>query len=81
MSTFDTYVHKITIIWYMLPDIWSAKDRIFCNFRQFFALLPHPPPAPHNPENQNFEKMKKSPGYIIILHTCTINDHHIMHGF
>ena len=67
----------------MLPDIWSAKDRIFSNFRPFFALLPHPhtpPPPPHNPENQNFEKMKKSPGYIIILHTCTINDHHIMHG-
>ena len=52
MSTFDTYVQKITIIWYMLPDIWSAKDRIFSNFRW----------------------------YIIILHMCTINDHHIMHG-
>ena len=42
MSTFDTYVQKITIIWYMLPDIWSAKDRIFSNFRPFFALLPPP---------------------------------------
>ena len=29
-----------------------------------------PPPPPYNPENQNFEKMKKVPEDIIILHVC-----------
>ena len=34
---------------------------------------PFLPPSlpPNNPENQNFEKMKKTPGDIIILHKCT----------
>ena len=35
---------------------------------------------PKNPENQNFEKMKKIPGVIIILHMCTINDNPMMYG-
>ena len=33
----------------------------------------YPPPHLNNPENQNFEKIKKMPGEIIILHKCTIN--------
>ena len=33
-----------------------------------------------NPKNQNFEKMKKLLGDIIILHMCTINDNHMMYG-
>ena len=35
---------------------------------------------PNNPNNQNFEKMKKPPGHIIILHRCNIIDNHIMYG-
>ena len=35
---------------------------------------------PKNPKNQNFEKMKTTPGGIIILHMCTINDHHMMYA-
>ena len=35
--------------------------------------------APDNPENQNF-KIKKTPGDVIILHICTINDNHMMYG-
>ena len=49
------------------------------SFWTIFALL-EPPPPPKNPENQNFEKMKKPPGDIIILHKCTINDDHIIYG-
>ena len=30
-------------------------------------------------KNQKFEKMKKNPGDIIILHMCTINDNHMMY--
>ena len=38
----------------MVPEIRSATDRMFCHFGSFFALLP-----PNDPENQNFEKIKK----------------------
>ena len=33
--------------------------------------------APDNPENQNFKK--KTPGDIIILYICTINDNYMMY--
>ena len=35
---------------------------------------------PNNPKNQNFEKLKKLPGDIIIWHTCIIKDNHIMYS-
>ena len=59
----------------MVPEIWSATDKIFCYVGPFFKLLP-----PNNPENQNFEKMRKTPGDNIILQMCTINDNHMMYG-
>ena len=59
----------------MVPEIWSATDRIFCHFGPFFALLP-----PNNLKNQNFEKLTKAPKHIIILHKCAINDNHMMYG-
>ena len=52
----------MTIIWWMVPEIWSATDITFCHSGQFFAL---PPPGGKTPEN------------IIILHVCTTNDNHI----
>ena len=58
----------------VVPELWSAMDRIFCHFGPFFTLLP-----PNNLKNQNFAKMKKTPGDII-LHMCTINDNHLMYG-
>ena len=33
----------------------------------------------NNPENQNFEKKKKTLGNIIILHKCTINENHMVY--
>ena len=59
----------------MIPEIQSETDRTFCHFGTVFALLP-----PDNPENQNFEKMKKTPRDIIILHMCNINENHMMYG-
>ena len=41
-------------------------------------FLPFNPPD--NPENQNFEKLQKIPGTIIVLHKCTINDNHTTYG-
>ena len=117
----------------MVPEIWSATDRIFCHFGLFFDILPpsqskkskfwkneknsqryyHFTQAYHkwrsydiwflrygaqqteffvildhffsfypsnNLKNQNFEKTKKTPGDIIILHMCTINDDHMIYG-
>ena len=33
-----------------------------------------------DPRNQNLEKMSKTPGDIILLHMCTINQDHMMYG-
>ena len=35
--------------------------------------------SPNSPKNQNFEKMKKMPGDIIILHKCTKNYDQVMY--
>ena len=53
-----------------------------CNRQNFLSLWTSfcPLSPPKNPENQNFEKIKKTPGDIIILHKCTINDNHMMYG-
>ena len=54
ISSFYTCVPKTTIIRGTVPVIRSETDRIFCHFGPFFAFSPH-----NNPQNQNFEKMKK----------------------
>ena len=59
----------------MVPQIWSAMDRIFCHFGLFFALLP-----PNNPKNQNFVKMEKTPRDII-LQKCTKNRDHMLYCY
>ena len=64
----------LTITWCMVPEMLSVMERIFCHFGSFFSLL-----CPNNPENQNFDKLKKTPGDII-SNMCTINDYHMMHG-
>ena len=69
------WIQKIKIIWCIVPEIWSGMGRTFCHFGLFFALLP-----PNNPKNQNFEKMKKTAGDIIILQMRTLNDNHMMYG-
>ena len=61
----------------MVLETWNVTDRIFCHYGPFFALLPSPPYGPKDPENQNFEKMKKALEDIIILQMFTINDSHM----
>ena len=62
---------------HMMYNSWNMKhdDRIFCHFGPFLPFYPC-----NNPKNQNFEKLKKTPGDIIILHMCAINDNHMMYG-
>ena len=38
--SFYTLVSQMTIIRYMIPEIWSITDIFFCHFGLFFALLP-----------------------------------------
>ena len=64
----------------IIYDAWFLRHGVqqtnfFCHFGPFFALL-----LPNNLKNQNFEKMKKTPGDITILHMCTINGNHMMYG-
>ena len=58
----------------MVPEISSATDNFFCHFRLFFALL-----SPNNPENQNFEKMKKTLSDTIFLQMSTMNRNHMIY--
>ena len=70
-----TCVPKTTIIWGTVPGTQSEIE-FFCHFGPFFDPLP-----PNNPENQNFEKMKKASGYVIILNLCNKKHNHMMHAY
>ena len=49
------------------------------NFFSFWTIFcPFPP---NNPENQNFEKIKKTAVDIIILHICSINENNVMYDY
>ena len=73
--SFYICVPYVTIVWCMVPEIWSVTDRIFCQFGPFLPFY-----HPNIPKNQNFEKLKKTPGDIIILHMCTTNENHMVNG-
>ena len=64
MSSFYKWVPKITIIWCMLPEIWSVTDIILCHFGPFFAFLPN-----YWPQKLKFGKnIKKSWRYYPFKH-------------
>ena len=46
----------------------------YFHFGLYFSLLL----PPNSPKNQNFIKMKKNPGDIIILHQCPKNHDHML---
>ena len=64
----------MTIIWYMVLETWSVKTKFFVILDQFRPF------TPWQPRKSKFWKMKKTPGDIIIFHTCTINENHMMYG-
>ena len=49
------------------------------NFLSFWTIF-YTFTTPTHPKNPNFEKMKKNPWDIVILHVCTINDNHMVYG-
>ena len=61
-------------------DVWFLKYG--ARWTEIFVILDHLLPfyPSSNPEIQNFEKLKKKPEDIIILHMCTINDKHMIYG-
>ena len=72
---FHTCVSQKAIIWSMVPEILSARDRFFVILGYVLSFYPT-----INLKNKTFDKMKTMPGYIIILHLSTTNDNHIMYG-
>ena len=64
---------------WQLYDVWFLRYK--ARQTEFFVILdcflPFYPP--NNPKNQNFAKLKKPFGDIIILHMCIINDNHMMY--
>ena len=63
ISSFYTCVPKTIIIWGTVPEIWS-ENFFLVILGQF---LPFTSPPSNNPDNQNFQRMKKaSPGDIIL---------------
>ena len=60
-------------------DIWFFGYRVQQrNFLSFWTVF-CPFALPNNLENQNFEKLKKAPGAIIIWHKCTKNHNHMLY--
>ena len=58
-------------VWFLRYEAWQTE--FFVIFDRFLPFYP-----PSNPKNQNFEKRKKVPGDIIILHKCTKNHDHMV---
>ena len=58
--------------WSLKYKVWQTE--IFIILGHFFSFQPL-----DNLGNQNFN-IEKTPGDIIILHICTINDNHMMYG-
>ena len=44
----------MTVTWYMIPEIWSATNRMFCHFGLLFALYPL-----SSQKNENFKNLNK----------------------
>ena len=58
------------------PEIWNDTN-FFCHLGPFFALYP----SPNIPENQNFEKMKKVSGDVIILSLCNKKHNQMIYAY
>ena len=75
IPSFYTSVPKVMIICYTVHEIWHVMDvNVIFHFGLYFSLY-----HPNSPKNENFKKMKKTPGDIIILHNCTKNHDHMLY--
>ena len=60
----------------MVPEYGVRQTEFFVIMDRFLLFYP-----PMDPQNQNFEKIKKKLEDIIILQIFTINDSHMIYGF
>ena len=62
---------------HMMYTYWDMEcDRFFLSFLAIFCIF-YPS---NNLENQNFEKMRKGPTFVVILHSSTKNQDHMMYA-
>ena len=73
--SFYKSVPKTMIRWCTVPKIWCVTGIIIFHFGPFLPFYPS-----NSLKNQNFEKMKKTPGNIIILHKSTKNYGQMMYS-
>ena len=76
--------HHFTHV-YQKPQSYEVQFLRY-GVRQFFLVifghfLPLFSPLPNNPENQNFEKMKKASGDVIILNLCNKKHNQMMYAY
>ena len=76
--------HHFTHV-YQKPQSYEVQFLRY-GVRQFFLVifghfLPLFSPLPNNPENQNFEKMKKASGDVIILNLSNNKHNHMMYAY
>ena len=65
---------------HMRYSSWDTEwHKMFCHFGLFFTFLS--PSPPNNPEHQNFEKMKKASGDVLILNLSNKKQDHMMHAY
>ena len=65
----------MTIIWYMILEIWSATDRVYCNFGTFFC-----PFTPLTTNKIKILKKNEKPWKYYDLYKSTKNAIHMMYG-
>ena len=58
---------------------YTKWDRLFCHFGPL--LCDFNPLLPNNPENQNFEEIKKAFGDVIILNLCNKKHDHMIYAY
>ena len=73
ISWFYSCVPKATII------MSTELHRILLSFWAIFCPFTYH--SPNNPENQNFEKMKKASGDVLILNLSNKKHDHMMHAY
>ena len=76
-SSFHTCVPKTTILWGTVPEVQSETNY----FGILGHFLPFTSPPPNNSENQNFQKMKKASGDVIILNSFNKKHNQMMYTY
>ena len=70
---------------HMRYSSWDTEwDKFVLSFWTILCPSTLPPPTPfhcNNSENQNFEKMKKASGDVIILNLCNKKHNHMMYAY